>query len=221
MDLMKEINEKIKKFEVLRESLEPKDDKPKMNESFCKWARIPMLYWGSSIHKVMDENAKRVVMNLIMNFNKIDTIHLHIFGGSGVGKTSLGVVILNSLVQAGMNGLFITAPNLHKFIENDVEIRDELLYYVARKVDFLLIDEFGTEMVESYKSNNIISVIEDRIQEKKITCTTSHKMYTDLAVKYPPNSLSHSFRSLVEIELKKQYPNEDLKRRVELLNGPI
>ena len=112
----------------------------------------------------------------IQNFDSPDEKNLILMGNSGLGKTFLSNCIANELLKKGKTVLYQTAPVMLDEIINyrfdkpncNKDIIDNLL-----SVDLLIIDDLGTENINSMKFTEIFNIINSRLlnQTKKITKT--------------------------------------------------
>ena len=86
-------------------------------------------------------------------------------GNTGLGKTFLSNAIANELLKSGKTVLYQTAPNMLDSIINyrfnkDVDYN---IYQSILDVDLLIIDDLGTETLNSMKFTELINVINTRI----------------------------------------------------------
>lgn len=119
---------------------------------------------------------KSVAEKFIQNFNSPDEKNLIFMGNSGLGKTFLSNCIANELLNMGKTVLYQTAPVMLEEIINfrfdkpncNKDIIDNLL-----NVDLLIIDDLGTESVNSMKFTELFNVLNSRLlnQNHKITKT--------------------------------------------------
>ena len=111
-------------------------------------------------------NIKKVAENFTNNFDDINTKNLIFSGGTGLGKTYLSNCIINELLKKGKTVMYQTAPiMLEKLIselftkpENQSGISNNLL-----SVDLLVIDDLGTETLNSMKFTELYKIINTRL----------------------------------------------------------
>lgn len=125
------------------------------------------------------ENIKKIKelsMNFIQNFDNPTQKNLLFTGDTGLGKTFLCNCIAYELLQKGKTVLYQTAPVMIDSIINyrfsktpsNNNIIDNIL-----NVDLLIIDDLGTETLNTMKLTELFTIINSRIlnQNNKITKT--------------------------------------------------
>lgn len=118
---------------------------------------------------------KEKAFTFIENFDDPDEKNLIFTGGTGLGKTFLSNCIANEVLKQGKTVLYQTAPVMldsiidEKFNKsNSNKILDNIL-----NVDLLIIDDLGTENINSLKLTELFTIINTRLlnQNHKITKT--------------------------------------------------
>lgn len=122
------------------------------------------------------KKIKKISENFINNFNNPNEKNLLFTGNTGLGKTFLCNCIAYELLKQGKTVLYQTAPVM---IDNIIEYRfsknnngyntiEHLL-----NVDLLIIDDLGTETLNTMKLTELFTIINSRIlnQNNKITKT--------------------------------------------------
>lgn len=112
------------------------------------------------------KNIKSVVENFINNFDDINTKNLIFSGGTGLGKTFLSNCIVNELLKQGKTVMYQTAPvmlddliaDLFTKPENQTGLSNNLL-----SADLLVIDDLGTETMNSMKFTELYKIINTRL----------------------------------------------------------
>lgn len=124
------------------------------------------------------ENIKKIydaAINFVDNFSKLEEKNLVFLGPTGVGKTFLSNCIAKALLEKGRTVLYQTAPVMLDTIissrfnkQADANFMDNLL-----NVDLLIIDDLGTETINSMKYTELFTIINTRLlnQNQKITKT--------------------------------------------------
>lgn len=120
------------------------------------------------------EIIKKISYNFISNFDNPDEKNLLFTGNTGLGKTFISGCIANELLKKGKNILYQTAPVMldtiidYRFGKTDGSIYNNLL-----DADLLIIDDLGTECMNSMKFSELFNVINTRLlnQNNKITKT--------------------------------------------------
>lgn len=123
------------------------------------------------------ENIRKIVdisRNFIKNFDSPDEKNLMFLGPTGLGKTFLSNCISKEILDSGRTVLYQTAPVMldtvikSKFEKETSSIMDHIL-----NVDLLIIDDLGTETMNSMKFTELFTIINTRLlnQSSKITKT--------------------------------------------------
>lgn len=111
-------------------------------------------------------DIKKASENFIQNFDNSETKNLLFSGGTGLGKTFLSNCIVNALLEKGKTVMYQTAPvmldnliaDLFAKPENQTGISNNLL-----TVDLLVIDDLGTETMNSMKFTELYKIINTRL----------------------------------------------------------
>lgn len=121
------------------------------------------------------EKIKKAALKFAENFDDINQKNLLFSGGTGLGKTYLSNAIVSALLEKGKTVLYQTAPVMLDTLisnmfnkENDNSFSENLL-----NVDLLVIDDLGTETMNSMKFTEIYKIINTRLlnPDGKITKT--------------------------------------------------
>lgn len=120
------------------------------------------------------KNIKDIALNFIDNFDKDSEKNLLFLGNTGLGKTFLSNCIANELLKKGKTVLYQTAPVMldtiidYRFNKNNSSIYENIL-----DVDLLIIDDLGTEYMNSMKFSELFNIINTRLlnQNNHITKT--------------------------------------------------
>lgn len=119
------------------------------------------------------EDIKASCLKFIEIFDNPDGKNLLFSGSTGLGKTYLSNAIVSKLLEKGYTVLYQTAPVMldtliSKMFKNDSSFSENLL-----NVDLLVIDDLGTETMNSMKFTELYKIINTRLlnQNGKITKT--------------------------------------------------
>lgn len=112
------------------------------------------------------ENIKKIAYHFIENFDDPNENNLLFSGNTGLGKTFLSSCIANELLKKGKTVLYQTAPVMldtiidYRFGKKEVpkNIYDNILH-----VDLLIIDDLGTESMNSMKFTELFNIINSRL----------------------------------------------------------
>lgn len=131
-------------------------------------------------------NIKNASLNFINNFDNTSTKNLLFSGSTGLGKSYMSNCIAKELLQKGKTVLYQTAPVLletiidNKFNKYKTNNTNDF-YNDVLTVDLLIIDDLGTEYLNSMKLSELFTIINTRILNlNKITKTI---ISTNLTIK--------------------------------------
>lgn len=136
------------------------------------------------------ENIKNISFDFINNFDDSDEKNLLFLGNTGLGKTFLSNCIANELLKNGKTVLYQTAPvMLDTIIDYRFnKLNNSNIYENILDVDLLIIDDLGTECMNSMKFSELFNVINTRLlnQNNHITKTiiSSNLNLKELSQKY-------------------------------------
>ena len=110
--------------------------------------------------------------------DKNRTKGLYIYGDLGVGKTYMCMALANSLVKNKEKVAFIKSNDfvndMRKMIATNNDRYENLLSKI-KKVDYLFIDDIGSESVSSYSRDDLLfNILDYRMENKKCTIFTSN-----------------------------------------------
>lgn len=113
-------------------------------------------------------NIKNACKNFIDNFENLDEKNLFFCGNTGLGKTYMSNAIANEILKNGKTVLYQTAPVLletvidNKFNKYKNQNSDEF-YKNVLTVDLLIIDDLGTENINSMTVSELFTILNTRI----------------------------------------------------------
>lgn len=114
------------------------------------------------------QNIRVASEKFIEKFDDLDEKNLLFIGNTGLGKTYMSNCIANELLQKGRTVLYQTAPVLietiidNKFNKYKNENTDEF-YKNVLTVDLLIIDDLGTENINSMTVNELFTILNTRL----------------------------------------------------------
>ena len=110
-------------------------------------------------------NIKEKCIEFVENFSNLEQKNLLFTGNTGLGKTFMTNCIANELLKKGKTVLYQTAPVLlDTIIDNKLnKQRDEEFYKNVLEVDLLIIDDLGTECMNSMKLSELFTIINTRL----------------------------------------------------------
>ena len=124
------------------------------------------------------KNIKENCISFIENFDNPDCKNLLFTGNTGLGKTFISNCIANELIKRGKNVLYQTAPVLletvidNKMSKYKISMQDDF-YKNVLESDLLIIDDLGTECINSMKLSELFTILNTRLLNlnNKITKT--------------------------------------------------
>ena len=119
---------------------------------------------------------KQIALDFIQNFDDPDEKNLLFTGNTGLGKTFLTNCIANELLKNKKTILYQTAPVMFDSIINSKFNKSSdinSIYQNILDVDLLIIDDLGTECMNSMKFTELFTIVNTRLlnQNNKITKT--------------------------------------------------
>ena len=118
--------------------------------------------------------------------------NMFIYGDTGVGKTFLINCIANELMTRGISVTYFTSFELfdniakYTFRENN----PDAIYDILFECDVLLIDDLGTELINSFVSSQLFLIVNERILHQKSTVISTNMSATDIIDNYSERTFS-------------------------------
>jgi len=115
-------------------------------------------------------DIKNAAIDFINNFDNEDTKNLIFSGATGLGKTFLSNCIVNNLLEKGKTVMYQTAPVMLDNLIADLFAKPENQTGISKNlltVDLLVIDDLGTENLNSLKFTELYKIINTRLLSKK------------------------------------------------------
>ena len=111
---------------------------------------------------------KSKCIEFVENFDNPDTHNLLFTGNTGLGKTFMSNCIANELIKKGKNVLYQTAPVLlETVIDNKMNkyktSSQDNFYKNVLEADLLIIDDLGTECLNSMKLSELFTILNTRL----------------------------------------------------------
>ncbi len=116
-------------------------------------------------------------------------------GGTGLGKTHLSTALAKTVIDRGFDVLYVTSVGMigdfeEKRFGNGESERDTSRYYDAQ---LLIIDDFGTEVVNQFTVSCMYDVINARINNRKSTIINTNLSHKEVEQKYGERIASRLF----------------------------
>lgn len=103
------------------------------------------------------------------------TSGIYFTGKPGVGKTHLAISILKEWLHEGRAGTFVTLPTLMQSLRKGIDDRDlDKRIEIIQNIDLLVLDDFGTEKVTEWTSEQLFIIVNERYINDKKTIVTSN-----------------------------------------------
>jgi DNA replication protein DnaC len=149
---------------------------------------------GYSPRKLM-EIVYMSCLKYAQEFNK-NSGNLFLNGGTGLGKTFLSSCIAGEVSKKGYSVVYDTAASIISMFEaarfsryGDSEDADsEINRYLG--TDLLILDDLGTETVNSFTVSAIYNIINSRLISRKSTVISSNLSIDEIRKKYSPQIAS-------------------------------
>ena len=111
---------------------------------------------------------KSKCIEFVNNFDDPNTHNLLFTGNTGLGKTFMSNCIANELIKKGKNVLYQTAPVLlETVIDNKMNkyknSKQDDFYKNVLESDLLIIDDLGTECLNSMKLSELFTILNTRL----------------------------------------------------------
>lgn len=112
------------------------------------------------------QNIKNICLNFVNNFDNPATHNLIFTGNTGLGKTFLSNCIANEILKKDKTVLYQTAPTMFENVINykfNKPKANQDIYENILNTDLLIIDDLGTEAMNSIKFEELFNIINSRI----------------------------------------------------------
>ena len=163
------------------------------------------------------ENMHEVVRtcrDYIDNFDK-EYKNLYLYGATGVGKTFLTNCIAKELIDNSYSVIYVSSIRLFEILASSTFKKDNASDYVdlAENIldcDLLIIDDLGTELINSFTASSLFNCINERHLRRKSVIISTNLSLAELRANYSERVFS---RIMSNYTLLKIY-GDDLRVRL-------
>lgn len=186
----------------LRESLETENFSTFTLDYYSKEKTDPVT--GSTAWQTAKRTAdecRRFVRDFDSKFENI-----FLYGDTGLGKTFLSHCIARELLNSTHSVIYFSAFRLFElfadsaFGRSDAEKQTELEQHIF-ECDFLIIDDLGTELVNSFVSSQLFLVLNERILRRKSTLISTNLTLATFADTYSERIFSRISSNYMMLKL--------------------
>lgn len=140
-------------------------------------------------------NIKKIALDFCNNIDMPEQKSLLLIGNTGTGKTFISNAIADNVLSQGRSVLYQTAPILMDMMldskirgSKEEALRDK--YDQIFEVDLLIIDDLGTETLNSMKFTELFNIINTRLLKNKKTVISTNLVLPELAEQYDARVMS-------------------------------
>ena len=144
--------------------------------------------------------------NFIRSFEKPDDFqNLLIFGDTGIGKTFLSNCVAKELLDTGHSVIYFSAHQLFELLTDQQFGRTSQFsaadYRNIFDCDLLIIDDLGTEAINTMTTSQFFVCLNERILNHKSTLISTNLELTELATYYSERIFSRIFNNFTVLHL--------------------
>lgn len=164
------------------------------------------------------EDILEGVETFMDTFKEPNDMNLLFYGATGLGKTFLSHAVAAEIMARGASVVYETAFGMIRICEDKVfnksgEQEAEMAYDSLFKADLLIIDDLGTEMVNSFTNAQFFNILNTRLIEGKKTIISTNLSPREISSVYGDRVFSRVFDKFVPME----FIGEDLRWEVNAL----
>ncbi|MDO5301113.1 MAG: ATP-binding protein [Tissierellia bacterium] len=153
------------------------------------------------------ENMEQILAtahSFIENFPQDNGENLLLYGPTGLGKTFLSSAIAGELLSRNHLVVYETIFGLIHILEEKVfgergNGENHLKYNILFEADLLIIDDLGTETVNSFTTSQLFNVINTRLVKGKKTIISTNLTPSTISATYSDRLFSRIFQSYIPI----------------------
>ena len=132
--------------------------------------------------------CQRFINNFGMTFE-----NLYFYGDTGTGKTFLSNCVAKEILDKGHSVIYFTAFQLFDILSKGIFDKDNKAIDAHQNIfdcDLLIIDDLGTELVNSFTTSQLFLCLNERILRKKATIISTNLNIGQIADIYSERVLS-------------------------------
>ncbi len=138
-------------------------------------------------------NTVETAMSFIANFAEKNQENLLFYGDTGQGKTFLCSCIAKALIDSGYHVIYQTAYKLFDTVK-DYRFSDstdaKTRYHLLTDCDLLIIDDLGTELINTLTHAELFNLINVRLLKQKKTIISTNLYPEELPTQYDERTSS-------------------------------
>lgn len=142
----------------------------------------------------MARRAKDECLRFVRDFDHFFE-NLFLYGDTGLGKTFLSHCVAKELIESTHSVIYFSAFRLFELFANsqfgriDADAQSELEQHIF-ECDLLIIDDLGTELVNSFVSSQLFLVLNERILRRRSTLISTNLSLATFMDTYSERSFS-------------------------------
>lgn len=139
--------------------------------------------------------------------------NLFFYGGTGVGKTFLTNCVAKELLDKGYSVIYFTAFQLFDILSKGVFEKDSDAIATHQNIfdcDLLVIDDLGTELINSFTSSQLFLCVNERLIRQKSTIISTNLSVERIKESYSERTFSRILDSYTFINL---FTEEDIRKQ--------
>ena len=180
-------------------------------------------YSENFIDKLTRQSASEIIQNalktchqFIDNFS-VDFQNILFYGHTGVGKTFLSNCIAKELIDHSYSVMYFTAADLFEMCAQNTFYHNSDYENINQHIadcDLLIIDDLGTELVNSFTNSQLFIILNERILQRKSTIISTNLSLDDIKSLYSERTFSRISSHYTMIRLV----GDDIRIQKKLMN---
>ena len=162
------------------------------------------------------EKAYSVAKDFVAHFGQ-EFRNLFFYGDTGIGKTFLSNCIAKELIDKSYSVIYLSTFELFDILAKSKFEKDEAADRMNHHIfdcDLLIIDDLGTELVNSFTTSQLFLCLNERILRKKSTIISTNLSMADLREVYSERIFSRITSNYTMLRLI----GDDIRIKKKLMN---